>query len=167
MKLVVAFTSPKRSAKVLAMASKQALALNAELVLLRIMPDPEKVGVVAQLLASDRPNTKANKLVDRVVADLKTKGINATGEIRTGEVAKDLLNVSRELKADLIFLGTIDPKKRKLFQNLNPIVSYLINTSEIPLCIVPGEEYDPSDTDVDISDETLSETETETDTIES
>ncbi len=153
MKLVVAFTSPKRSAKVLAMASKQALALNAELVLLRIMPDPEKVGVIAQLVASDRPNLKANKLVDRVVADLKSKGINASGEIRMGEVAKDLLKVSREIGADLIFLGTIDPKKRKLFQNLNPIVSYLINTSEIPLCIVPGEEDDPSDTDVDISDE--------------
>lgn len=153
MKLVVAFTSPKRSAKVLAMAEKQARALNAEVVLLRIMPDPEKVGVVAQLVASERPNLKANKLVDRVIADLKSRGINASGEIRTGEVAKDLLSVSRELGADLIYLGTIDPKRRTFFQKLNPIVSYLINNSEIPLCIVPGEVEDLSDSDVDTSDE--------------
>jgi len=139
------------------MAEKQARALDAELVLLRIMPDPEKVGVVAQLVASDRPNLKANKLVDRVVADLKARGIKATGEIRTGEVAKDLLSVSRELGADLLYLGTIDPKRRTFFQKLNPIVNYLINNSEIPLCIVPGEVEDLSDSDIDTSDELAAE----------
>lgn len=157
MKLVVAFTSPKRSAKVLAMAEKQALALDAELILLRIMPDPEKVGVVAQLVASERPNLKANKLVDRVIAELKSRGVKASGEIRMGEVAKDLLGVTRELGADLLFLGTIDPKRRTFFQKHNPIVSYLINNSEIPLCIVPGEIEDLSDNDVDTSDELAAE----------
>ncbi len=44
MKFAVAFSSPKRSAKTIEIAAAQAKAVNAELVLLRIIPDPEKSG---------------------------------------------------------------------------------------------------------------------------
>jgi len=47
MKFVVAFSSPKRSAMTVERAAAHAKAMNAEVVLLRIVPDPEKVGVTA------------------------------------------------------------------------------------------------------------------------
>ena len=62
--------------------------MNAELVLLRIIPDPEKVGVVAQLISSERPADTAQKQIDEVVARLKEQGINASGLVKIGEVAK-------------------------------------------------------------------------------
>ena len=66
MRFAVAFSSPKRSAKTIEIAAAQAKAVNAELVLLRIIPDPEKVGVVAQLISSDRPQDKARMQIDEL-----------------------------------------------------------------------------------------------------
>lgn len=72
MKYAVAFSSPKRSAKTIEIAAKHAQAVGAELVLMRIIPDPEKVGIVAQLISSDRPLDKANMQIDEVVGELKS-----------------------------------------------------------------------------------------------
>ncbi len=61
MKFMVAFSSPKRSARTVETAAAHAKALDAELILLRVIPDPNKVGVVAQLIATDRPVEKARE----------------------------------------------------------------------------------------------------------
>ena len=77
MKIVVAFSSPKRSANTVDAAAKHAKAVDAELILLRIIPDPEKVGVVAQLISSERPVDTAQRQIDEVVARLKEQGDEA------------------------------------------------------------------------------------------
>ena len=68
MKYAVAFSSPKRSAKTIEVAVQQAKAANAELVLLRLIPDPHKVGIVAQLISSERPVDKARMQIDQIVS---------------------------------------------------------------------------------------------------
>jgi nucleotide-binding universal stress UspA family protein len=140
MKFVVAFSSPKRSAKTVEKAAQHAKAMDAELVLLRIIPDPEKVGVVAQLISTDRPIDKAQLQIDEVVAKLREQGVNASGLVRVGQVAKSIVKIaSDELKADLLFVGTANVGKSFFLMERDPIVSYLVANSPVSLYLVRQE----------------------------
>ncbi len=137
MKIVVAFSSPKRSANTVDAAAKHAKAIDAELVLLRIIPDPEKVGVVAQLISSERPVDTAQRQIDEVVARLKEQGVKASGLVKLGEVAKGIMRGAEELQADLLYLGTTNIAKRPIFlMKRDPIVRYLVDHCSISLCLV-------------------------------
>lgn len=129
MKFVVAFSSPKRSAKTVDTAARHAKALGAEVVLLRVVPDPEKVGVVAQLISTDRPLDKAKSQVDEVVGRLKNQGVNASGIVKVGEVAKTIVETAKELNAEMLFIGTTDVVKHpsNFFFKRDPIVHYLVD----------------------------------------
>ncbi len=147
MKFVVAFSSPKRSAKTVERAAQHAKALNAELVLLRIIPDPEKVGVVAQLISTDRPIDKAHQQVNEVVGKLQEQGVNASGLVRVGEVTKALVKITtEELKADMVFVGTANVGGKSFFMmEKDPIVHYLVNNCPISLCLVRHESNEIAD----------------------
>lgn len=137
LKFMVAFASPKRSSAVVNVAAKHALAHNAELVLCRIIPDAEKVGVVAQLIASDRPQEKANQHIEMVVAALKAKGVKASGFTRVGEVGPGLVQVAREIQANAVFIGTISFEQRpRFYMARDPIVHYLVDNCPISLVLV-------------------------------
>lgn len=139
MRFVVAFSSPKRSARTVEAAARHAKALGAEVILVRMVPDPNKVGVVAQLISSDRPVDKAKSQIDDVVAKLKEQGINATGEVRVGEVAMGIVRAAVELKADLLFVGTttIGAQSPTFFlMKKDPIVHYLVDHSPISLVLI-------------------------------
>jgi len=137
MRFAVAFSSPKRSAKTIEIAAAQAKAVNAELVLLRIIPDPEKVGVIAQLISTDRPQDKARMQIDGMVKQLAEQGIAASGIVKLGRVASDIIKVALEIKADMLFVGTTSVGGRKLpFMKHDPIVHYLVDHCPISLCLV-------------------------------
>jgi nucleotide-binding universal stress UspA family protein len=139
MRFVVAFSSPKRSARTVEAAARHAKALGAEVVLVRMVPDPEKVGVVAQLISSDRPVDKAKSQVEGVVEKLKEQGINATGEVRVGEVAMGIVKAAVDLKADLLFVGTTTIGAQSptfFFMKKDPIVHYLVDHSPISLVLI-------------------------------
>ncbi|HEY9679935.1 MAG TPA: universal stress protein [Drouetiella sp.] len=137
MRIVVAFSSPKRSANTVDLAAKHAKAMDAELILLRIIPDPEKVGVVAQLISTERPIDTAQRQIDEVVAKLKAQGVKASGLVKLGEVAKGIMKGAEELKADLLYLGTTNIAKRPVFlMKRDPIVRYLVDHCSISLCLV-------------------------------
>jgi nucleotide-binding universal stress UspA family protein len=139
-KLVVAFSSEKRSKLTVEVAAQQAKALNAELILLRIVPDPQKVGVVAQLISTERPYDKATAQVNEVADRLRSEGVNATGIVKMGEVARGIIEYSQELKADIIFVGTQSIKGSQIFMmEKDPIVHYLVDHSPISLCLVRPE----------------------------
>lgn len=149
MKFVVAFSSPKRSARTVETAARHAKALGAEIVLLRIIPDPEKVGVVAQLISTDRPIDKAKSQIDEVVGKLKADGIEASGIVQVGEVAPGIVKQAVELKADLLFVGTTSVGGQSFFlMKKDPIVHYLVDHSPVSLCLVrhePGDAVDDSE----------------------
>lgn len=151
MKFMVAFSSPKRSARTVETAANHARALGAELVLARVVPDAEKVGVVAQLIASDRPSERAQSQVDMVVEQLKASGVNASGVVRVGEVAPGIVKVATELQIDLIFVGTMNVGKRPtFFMAKDPIVHYLVDNCPIALFLVRNEEtVDATGSDAD------------------
>lgn len=137
MRFVVAFASPKRSARIVEVAAQNALAFDAELILLRIIAPPEKVGVVAQLISSERPQDKAQQQIDEVVGKLKERGVKASGLVRSGEVAKTLSKIcSEELNADLIFVGTRSITKKFFLMEKDPIVNYLVNNCPTSLYLV-------------------------------
>lgn len=147
MKFMVAFSSPKRSAKTVEVAAQHAKALGAELILLRVIPDPEKVGVVAQLIATDRPSEKANEQIDQALAPLKEQGINVSGIVKLGEVAPGIVQTAQEMQVDLLFVGTTNIQKRPFFlMEKDPIVHYLVDRCPIPLFLV---RHDEPPTDVD------------------
>jgi nucleotide-binding universal stress UspA family protein len=141
MKFVVAFSSPKRSSPVVTVAAKHALAFNAELIILRVLPAAEKVGVIAQLIATDRPHEKAQKQIEMVVKKLKEKGINARGELRTGEVASGIANAAVELGANMLFVGTTNLHQRpRFYMTRDPIVNYIVDNCPISLCLVRADD---------------------------
>jgi nucleotide-binding universal stress UspA family protein len=144
MKFVVAFSSPKRSAKTVERAAQHAKALGAEIVLLRIIPDPNKVGVVAQLISTDKPIDKAQQQIDEVVAKLRADGIEASGMVRVGEVTKSILKIAvDELKADMLFVGTANVGGKSFFLlEKDPIVHYLVDNCPLTLVLVRHEAGD-------------------------
>ncbi len=141
MKFMVAFSSPKRSSPVVTVAARHALAVGAELILVRVLPDAEKVGVIAQLIASDRPQGKAQKQIDMMVAKLKEKGINARGELRVGEVAPGIVKAAIELGVNLLFVGTTNlHQKPRFYMSRDPVVHYLVDKCPISLCLVRADD---------------------------
>jgi nucleotide-binding universal stress UspA family protein len=140
MKFVVAFSSPKRSEKTVRMAAAQAKALDAELILLRIVPDPVKVGVVAQLISTDRPYNTATRQVETIVEKLRSEGVNASGVVKIGQVAKGIVSTIKEMQADLLFLGTSGTGTKKLFALAqDPIARYVFDHCPISVCFVRGD----------------------------
>ncbi|MBI4532847.1 MAG: universal stress protein [Candidatus Melainabacteria bacterium] len=141
MKFMVAFSSPKRSAKTVGVAAQHAKALNAELVLLRVIPDPHKVGVVAELIATERPMEKAQEQVNDVSTQLREQGINASGMVTVGEVAPGIIKVAQELKVDMLFVGTTSVSKHPFFlMKKDPVVHYLVDHCPLALCLVRHED---------------------------
>ena len=141
MKVMVAFSSPKRSAKTVGVAAQYAKAMDADLILMRVVPDAEKVGIVAQLIATDRPAEKAQQQIDQVVSQLRGQGVKATGLVRIGEVAPGIIKGAEELGVNLVFVGTMSfqPKPR-FFMAKDPIVHYLVDHCPISLCLVRNDE---------------------------
>lgn len=138
---MVAFSSPKRSSPVLTVAARHALACGAELIILRVLPDAEKVGVVAQLIATDRPQEKAQKQIDFVVGRLKEKGVNARGELRIGEVGPGIAKTAVELGASLLFVGTMNLHQRpRFYMTRDPIVHYLVDKCPVSICLVRADD---------------------------
>lgn len=141
MKFMVGFSSPKRSARTVETAAQHAKALGAELIIMRMVPDPEKVGVVAQLIATDRPAEKAREQIDEVVRQLKEKGIDARGVVKIGEVAPGIIKFAQEEQVDLLFIGTRNMETRPLFMmERDPILHYLVDRCPIPLCLIRHDE---------------------------
>jgi hypothetical protein len=141
MKFMVAFSSPKRSAPVVTVAARHALAAGAELIIFRVLPDAEKVGVVAQLIATDRPQEKAQQQIDLVVGKLKEKGINARGVLKVGEVASGISKAAVELGANLLFIGTTNLHPRpRFYMTRDPIVHYLVDNCPVSLCLVRADD---------------------------
>lgn len=141
MKFMVAFSSPKRSAKTVAIAAQQAKAVGAELVLVRVVPDAVKVGIVAQLIETDRPYDKAQSQIDNAVAQLQAQGVTASGHVRKGEVAQGIIAAAEELDVNMVFVGTasFQPKPR-FFMAKDPIVHYLVDHCPISLVLVRNDE---------------------------
>jgi len=140
MKFLVAFSSPKRTAKTLEVAAQYATAVSAEIVLLRVNPDPREVGVVAQLIASDRPADKAKTQLAAAIAELEGKGIKATSELRQGQVARTILAAANELNVDMIFVDTTRSVGGFSVTPRDPVVNFLVENSPISICII---KHDP------------------------
>mgnify|MGYP000846100933 FL=1 len=137
MKYAVAFSSPKRSAKTIEVAVQQAKAANAELVLLRLIPDPHKVGIVAQLISSERPVDKARMQIDQIVSELSAQGVKVSGIVKVGEVAQGIIDTAVEIGADMLYVGTTSVGGRHFFlMKKDPIVHYLVEHCPISLCLI-------------------------------
>jgi nucleotide-binding universal stress UspA family protein len=137
MKFLVAFSSPKRSAKTLEVASDYAKSMSADLVLLRVIPDPKRVGVVAELIATDRPAQTAKAQIDEAVAALLAKGLQASGEVREGPVVDTIIAFAKEIDAKMIFLGTRgEPPPAFSLVPQDPLVHYLVDNCPISICLV-------------------------------
>lgn len=137
MKYMVAVTSPKKSESVIDIAAAHAQGMGAELVVLRVLPDPKKVGVVAQLISSERPQAKASEHVDLIVSRLKERGIKCSGEIRTGPVAKGIVKAAEEHDVDMLFAGACHPDdKGFILGQTDPIMKYLVDNLPMTLCVV-------------------------------
>ncbi len=138
---MVAFSSPKRSARTVEVAAKHAKALHAEIILMRVIPDPEKVGVVAQLIATDRPVDKAESQVKQVADGLRNEGISARGVVKIGEVAPGILKAALDEQVDMLFVGTTGIEQTPFFlMQKDPIVHYLVDRCPISLCLVRHED---------------------------
>jgi nucleotide-binding universal stress UspA family protein len=134
---MVAFSTPKRSAATVETAAIHAKALGAELYIVRIIPDPEKVGVVAQLIATERPQQKAQQQVDATVAKFQSQGLQATGLVKIGEVAPGIISTAVELGVDLVFIGTTNIERQPFFlMENNPIVHYVMDRCPISVLLV-------------------------------
>jgi nucleotide-binding universal stress UspA family protein len=137
MKFMVAFSTPKRSAATVETAATYAKALGAELYIVRIIPDPEKVGVIAQLIATERPQQKAQQQVDATVEHLRSLGLTATGMVKVGEVAPGIISTASELGVDLVFIGTTNIERQPFFlMENNPIVHYVMDRCPISVLLV-------------------------------
>jgi nucleotide-binding universal stress UspA family protein len=136
-KIMVAYTSPKRSRKVISVAKEHALASNAEIILVRVMADPSKVGVIAELISSDEPAAKAQGQMDAMVQELLDSGLKARGLLKIGSVGETLVSTAIEEKVDMVYLGAAkaNPGVFCFFKD-DPIMHYLVDNCPTSLCII-------------------------------
>jgi nucleotide-binding universal stress UspA family protein len=146
MRLLVTFVSPKRSARTLQVAAEHARALGAEIIVLKVVPDAHKVGVVAELIASDRPTQKATEQVGQAARQLDMMGIAARGVVRVDEVAEGIVRAALEWHADVVYVGTFQSPETLRMQN-DPIARHLIDHCQSNVILVrsgdPVEEVQP------------------------
>ena len=140
MRLLVTFISPKRSARTLQVAADHARALGAEIIVLKVVPDAHKVGVVAELISSDRPTQKATEQVARAAHDLDRQGIAARGVVRVDEVSEGILRAAIEWHADAVYVGTFQSPDTLRLQN-DPIARFLID--HCPANVILVRQTDP------------------------
>jgi Universal stress protein family len=137
MKYMVAFCSPKGCQATVLEAARQAREANAELVLVRVIADPKRVGIVAELIATGEPILRAQRQVDDVVANLRSFGVNASGHVRIDDVGPGIIREANELKAEKIFLGAKNfGSKKSIWPWRHPTRTYVLKKSRIPICLV-------------------------------
>jgi nucleotide-binding universal stress UspA family protein len=144
MRLLVTFISPKRSARTLQVAAEHALALGAEIIVLKVVPDAHKVGVVAELIASDRPTQKATQQVAKAAHELDRQGIAARGVVLVDDVTEGILRASIEWHADAVYVGTHQSPDTLRLQN-DPIARFLID--RCPANVILVRQVDPGGDD--------------------
>jgi nucleotide-binding universal stress UspA family protein len=142
MRLLVTFISPKRSARTLEVAAEHARTLGAEIIVLKVVPDAHKVGVVAELIASDRPTQKATEQVAQAAQQLDRQGIAARGLVRVDEVTEGIIRAAIEWHVDAVYVGTFQHPGTMRLQN-DPIARYLVE--HCPANVVLVRQPDPGD----------------------
>lgn len=148
MKLMVAFASPKRSRKIVRIAAAHAKAMNAEVVLVRVIADPAKLGVIAELISTDTPKETAQSQLDMVVAELTEKGVRASAMLKIGPVAETLVSTASELGADTVYVGSSPIKPRGFSISIqDPILHYLVDRCPLSLHIARDQDGDPDSWD--------------------
>jgi nucleotide-binding universal stress UspA family protein len=140
MRLLVTFVSPKRSARTLEVAAEHARALGAEIIVLKVVPDAHKVGVVAELIASDRPMQKATEQVGQAARQLDMMGIAARGVVRVDEVAEGIVRAALEWHADVVYVGTFQSPETLRVQN-DPIARHLIEHCQSNVILVRSADH--------------------------
>ena len=150
MKYMVAFITRKRSLKTAEMAADQARAHNAEVLIVKVIPDPHKVGTVAELIATERPMNKAREQVEAMAQELRDKGINAQGIVWVDEVAQGIVNAAVKHNVDLLFVGTVNSAPghmKSFFMQKDPIAHYVIDHCPISVCLVRQEALEQGASD--------------------
>jgi hypothetical protein len=76
-----------------------------------------------------------------VVGQLREQGVNASGEVRKGEVAPGIIKAAEELGVSMIFVGTMSfQTKPRFFMARDPIVHYLVDHCPISLVLIRNDE---------------------------
>jgi len=144
MKFMVAFASPKRSRKIVNLAAQNAKAMDAEVVVVRVIADPAKVGIVAELIATDTPKETAERQIEEVVGQLQAQGIKASGLLKVGPVADTLVSTAQELGADVVYIGSAPVKPKSFSITIkDPILHYMVDNCPVALLIardIDGED---------------------------
>ncbi len=126
---MVAFANREESQKTLALAIQLAAATQAHITVVKVLANPQSVGVVAELIATDEPFIMANDEVQSAVEELMREDIAVSSVVRTAdEVGKGIVATAIELGVDMVFLGTRDISKPSdwLMEN-DPIAHYVVN----------------------------------------
>lgn len=124
-KLLVAVADRESSRKAIQTASTYARALNAELILVNVLGDPHRVGVVAQLIESDLPVIEAKLWLKETIDSLSALGVTSSFLLLRGEVGAVIVREAVEQAAQLVFLSTT--VKHESFEiEHDPIAHYVI-----------------------------------------
>jgi nucleotide-binding universal stress UspA family protein len=124
-KLLVAVADRESSHKAIQTASSYARALNAELILVNVLGDPHRVGVVAELIESDLPVIEAKTWLKETIDSLAAVGVTSSFLLLRGEVGAVIVREAVEQAAQVVFLSTT--LKHEGFEiEHDPIAHYVI-----------------------------------------
>jgi nucleotide-binding universal stress UspA family protein len=130
-------------------AASLAPACNAELHLVMVVPTPATLsgreragarvlpGVTSALLELDEEGARA--YLARCMTDLKAKGVPASAQVRRGDAARVIVRTARQVRADLIVLGTHGRSGMEAFWS-ESVAPQVISRSHLPLLLVPVRE---------------------------
>ena len=95
---------------------------------------PDGAYVAPAATASDL-STAAQKGVDAVVSRLATQGVKVTSVLREGVPAEETASVAREVRADLLVVGT-HARKGLARALLGSVAETVIRTVDVPVLVV-------------------------------
>lgn len=109
---LVTFCSKEESQETLMFAIKLAAATQARITLLKVIADPQAVGVVAELVATDEPFVLANDELEQIIKELMSEQLDFDSVVwKSKEAGKGIVDAAIELGADMVFVGTRDVSK--------------------------------------------------------
>ncbi|MBA4073404.1 MAG: hypothetical protein C0508_00100 [Cyanobacteria bacterium PR.023] len=142
MHFMVAFVSQEESQATLASAVHLAAATQSKLTLVKVLADPQSLGLVAELIATDEPFLLAKEELQTVVDDLLQNDLDAVAEVRiVTEIGAGIVTAAIDLNVDMVFIGTGKPGGASSFLNGNdPVAHYIVDHCPTSVVLVRQNE---------------------------
>jgi len=107
---------------------------NGEIVLLAVVPSPKDESFLDKNIYKDLEK-KANTILDEAIQNLGSPHFKVNGLVENGDAAEKIIDISHEMKCDLIVLGSSGTSKISRYL-LGSVANKVVQYAHVPVMVV-------------------------------